>query len=227
MTPTPTPTTITAVFDLDFTLIDIDSAEAWLAFLAEQKLPNSVQAMKACQQIMLDYDGGNMDMAAYLQSWFSPINGMSVSDVSGLAQQFAEQVVAPKIFARGRERLNWHIQQGHKVLIVSASPAIIVNPIVRLFSITDAVGIETRLSGDCVTDKVIEPFSFKEGKVLAVNQWLSSLAPSPAPGVIDYAYSDSINDVPLLQMAKQSNCINPNARLAEFAKQQGWVISHW
>jgi len=223
MTLTPT----TAVFDLDFTLIDIDSAEAWLAFLAEQKLPYSAQAIKACQQIMLDYDHGTMDMAAYLKSWFTPIKGMPITDVNTLAQQFAEQVVAPKIFAKGLERLNWHVQQNHRVLIVSASPSIIVDPITRLFSVTGAVGIETRLSGDCVTDKVIAPFSFKEGKVLAVNHWLSSLSPSPAPDVIDFAYSDSINDVPLLQMAKQARCINPNERLTELAKEQKWAISHW
>ncbi|WDE02495.1 HAD family hydrolase [Thalassomonas actiniarum] len=219
------PTPITAVFDLDFTLINTDSAEGWLAFLAEQKLPHSIQAIKECRQIMSDYDNGTMDMAAYLKSWFKPINGMQLTDVNGLTKQFAEQVVAPKIFARGMERLNWHLQQGHKVLIVSASPAIIVNPITKLFSVADSVGIENRLNGNLITDEVIEPFSFKEGKVLAVNLWLTSL--SLAPDVVDYAYSDSINDVPLLQMAKQAMCINPDVRLTEVAKQQGWAISHW
>lgn len=216
-------TQTTVVFDLDGTIIDIDSAQAWLQFLAESKVTGADQARRICSALMQYYEAGSMDMATYMSAWLKPIEGFSVQQIATISQVFINQFIVPAIYPQALAKVRWHQAQGHAVAIISASPTLIVKPIADYLAINHAIGIEVAIAANKVTQVAIPPFSFKQGKVNAVNQWLSASACTR----LDYAYSDSSNDIPLLSMAQQAFCINPDSALLDHANIQQWQTFYW
>lgn len=213
----------TVAFDLDGTLIDIDSAQAWLLFVMNKQVPGAGVANHICTQIMKKYDSGLMDMESYMRAWLQPISGLSLQELTPLAGQFIKQVVKPAIYPDALDKLAWHQVQGHHIVLVSASPELIVAPIAKYLGVKYAIGINVDMKEGKITQVAIPPYTFKEGKVTAVNQWLSSINQSK----LDYAYSDSINDLPLLNMAQQAYCINPCPNLLQAANDNNWPVYQW
>ena len=216
-------TQTTVVFDLDGTLIDVDSAQAWLQFLEESNIAGAAQARRICSALMQHYDAGSMDMATYMSAWLKPIEGFTIQQIEAITGVFVNQFIVPTIYPDALAKVRWHQAQGHAVAIISASPTLIVKPIADYLKVQHAIGIEVAIVDNKVTQIAIAPFSFKAGKVAAVNQWLSSTAMSN----LDYAYSDSSNDIPLLSLAQQAFCINPNTALSHHADTQQWQTYYW
>lgn len=210
-------------FDLDGTLIATDSAQSWLSFLCKAGVKGAEQACLSCSSVMQHYHSGGLDMAAYMASWLQPLVGLPLPYVQQLAADFVRQEIVPDIYPDALARLQWHQSKGHHVAIVSASPALIVKPIASFFKVDQVMAIEVEVCNNNLTQRAIPPFSFKEGKVLAVNQWLRQRSARQ----LDYAYSDSINDLPLLDMAKRSFCINPDPGLRAIAERRQWQIYQW
>ncbi len=217
------PHKIKVAFDLDGTLIAIDSAQSWLSLLHDNGLAGAEQACLSCSQVMQHYQAGTLDMAAYMAAWLQPVAGLPLSQVQQLASEFVSCCVVPAIYPEALAKLQWHQAKGHHVAIVSASPARIVKPIANYLQVAQVMAIEVDICMDRVTQKAIPPFPFKEGKVLAVNQWLHQASARQ----LDYAYSDSINDLPLLEMAKRRFCVNPDPALTTRAERNAWPIYQW
>jgi HAD superfamily hydrolase (TIGR01490 family) len=214
---------ITVAFDLDGTLIAVDSAQVWLDLLVEQNISGAKKAHQVCSQIMQSYGAGTMDMAEYMSAWLQPLNGFDLVQIQPLVKAFIEQVVTGTVYSQGIKKLRWHQQQGHEIVIISASPSLIVRPIAQLLGIENSIGIEVKMQNNTITQLAIPPFSFKQGKVTAIEQWLAAL-PSTQ---LDYAYSDSINDLPLLKLAQQGFCVNPDDKLQLCAKDNAWLTYQW
>jgi HAD superfamily hydrolase (TIGR01490 family) len=213
----------TVVFDLDGTLIDVDSAQAWLQFLEESNIADAAQARRICSALMQHYDAGSMDMATYMSAWLKPIKGFTLQQIEAITRVFVHQFIVPTVYPDALAKIRWHQAQGHAVAIISASPTLIVKPIADYLNVKHAIGIEVAIVDNKVTQIAIAPFSFKEGKVSAVNHWLSATAMTS----LDYAYSDSSNDLPLLSLAQQAFCINPDPELSQHAKAQQWQTYYW
>ena len=213
----------TVVFDLDGTLIAIDCTQQWLQFLVNEKIPGAKQALKLCTAIMQNYASGTMNMADYMDAWLKPLTGYVQQDVTSLVSRFIEQEILSCIFDEAFERVNWHLQQGDEVAIVSASPLFIVRPIAQLFGVNHVFGIEIELIEQTFSGKAIPPFCFREGKVDAVIGWLQLVNATQ----LDYAYSDSINDAAILSLATQAFCIKPDPALAALARKKSWHNLDW
>lgn len=213
----------TVAFDLDGTLIGTDSAQAWLQFLMRESVPEAGQSFHTCRQIMLGYETGVMDMQAYMQAWMAPIRGKRPEQLRPLLEVFVEQWIAPAIFTDGLRQLELHHKQGDQVLLISASPTLIVDPIARLLGVEHLIGIDVALQDGVLTDCSISPFSFREGKVEKIKKWLAHRSLSG----LDVAYSDSINDVPMLSFATHGVCVNPDPGLAALAANRAWSILVW
>lgn len=217
------PHKIKVAFDLDGTLIAVDSAQSWLSFLRDSGLAGAEQACLSCSQVMQHYQSGGLDMTAYMAAWLKPLAGLPLPSVKQRVNEFISSIVVPAIYPEALARLQWHQAKGHHVAIVSASPALLVQPIASLFKVDQVMAIEVEINNTLITQKAIPPFPFKEGKVLAVNQWLHQ----GSARQLDYAYSDSINDLPLLEMAKRPFCVNPDPALRLNAERNQWPIYQW
>ena len=219
--------TQTIAFDLDGTLISNDSGEDWLEFLLAKELHLAREARAECLTHMQDYSLGTMDIQAYMKSWCKPVAGMSMNDCEPLLQEFVALKVKPHIFTQAKTLLSQLQQQQAHILLVSASPDFLVKAIAKELGINNAVGLQVLIKDQVITDKITKPHTFKEGKVVAVNNWLAGLPVPEHNKKLDLAYSDSINDLPLLEMAEQAICINPDKKLTEVAKNAKWQILNW
>ena len=216
----------TVAFDLDGTLISSDSGEDWLEFLIEKDIATAEQARAECLMHMQNYSSGTMDIKAYMSSWCKATYGMTEADCEPLLQEFVRDKVKPFIFSKGKVLLEKLSTQGADILLVSASPDFLVKAIAKELGISAAIGIKVVIDNGVISNTTVEPYSFKEGKVIAVNNWLAGL-PGDSNKKLDLAYSDSINDLPLLTMAKNSVCINPDEKLANVAKEKEWQVLSW
>lgn len=218
--------TQTIAFDLDGTLISNDSGEDWLEFLLAKGLPLAREARAECLAYMQDYSLGTMDIQAYMKSWCKPLAGMAMSDCEPLLEEFVQSQIKPHIFTQAKTLLSQLQQKGAHILLVSASPDFLVKAIAKELNIANAVGLRVLIKDQMITAETAKPYTFKEGKVIAVEDWLKSL-PEFDNNKLDLAYSDSINDFPLLEMAEQAICINPDKKLTEVAKNAKWQILNW
>lgn len=213
------------VFDLDGTLIDADCAQEWLTFLTLRGFPKAAEAEQRCADIMLDYDSGSMDMPQYMAHWVAPICGYPVAEIDHLAEQFASEIIEPRIFPAGLRQVNAHQQRKDIVLLISASPTLVIKPIARYLGIQHVIGIDVQIMENRYSANIRPPFSFGVGKVQRMQQWLSAHHLSGTP--LTVMYSDSANDLPLLLSANQAVAVNADARVVEAAREHQWPVYQW
>ncbi|WP_157884368.1 HAD family hydrolase [Paraglaciecola hydrolytica] len=210
--------TVLAAFDLDGTLFDGDCAELWLQFLRDKDWPGIATTITHCQQLMAQYESGGLDMLNYMTFWLQPLVGYPVSEIKALSQQFYE-FYAKRFFSEGIERVKWHQQQGHTTICISASPDFVVNAITRFLGFDHVLGLQLQLKEQKITGGVAFPLCFQHGKTQLLEKLFGRK--------LDYSYSDSINDVSLLEMAESAYVVNPNLQLQALASEKGWQTLIW
>ena len=212
-----------AVFDLDETLIAADSASLWSAYLVEQGIaPASLLATE--QAMMVDYSQGNMDMNAYMAATLAPLVGMHMDEVSKLVDDFITSHIQPAIYEDAIARIQWHKQRGDTVLVISATGEHLVTPIARLLGADDALAINVQLDNGIITGNTTHTLCYQHGKVIRMKAWLED---NPQTFKGSYGYSDSINDLPLLEAVDRPFAVNPDPTLALHAQLNEWTIMDW
>ncbi|PSJ45053.1 HAD family hydrolase [Zobellella taiwanensis] len=212
-----------AIFDLDETLIAGDSASLWLAFLArEGRVSEALLAEE--RRLMADYYQGEMDMEAYMTLTLSPLQGRRPDELAPLVTRFIEHEIAPLVYPQARATLDWHRRQGHRCLIISATAEYLVAPIALSLGVEQAIGIEAQLERGRYNGRARGVFSYRQGKVTRLTQWLERQGLSPA---FSYGYSDSHNDLPLLEYVDEAAVVNAAAPLADIAASRGWRQLSW
>ncbi|MBO1520204.1 HAD family hydrolase [Oceanisphaera pacifica] len=212
-----------AIFDLDETLIAGDSASLWLAFMVRRQLA-SADILVQEKNLMDAYYQGQMDMNAYMALTLAPLNGWQTQDLAPLVEEFLQQDILPIVYSKARKRLNWHQAQGHCVVIVSATGEHLVNPIARALGVEHAIGIMLECCDGVYNGRTHGVYSYQEGKLIRLQSWLDEQGLIPS---LSYAYSDSLNDLPLLQYADQAAVVNGDAHLRLIAQQRGWEQLSW
>ncbi len=213
------------VFDLDGTLIDADCAQDWLTFLNNKGWPGAADAEAKCARIMESYTSGQMDMQAYMDCWTAPIAGYPVSEIDALAEEFAFNLVNAQVFVEGLTHIADCRRRDDIVLLISASPSLVVMPIARLLGIKHVIGIDIAVENGRYTSQACHPFSFGPGKLLRLQQWLLEQRLSGTP--LATMYSDSRNDLPLLYHAQNAIVVNADPVVAEIARHRNWQILNW
>ncbi|GAA0363417.1 HAD family hydrolase [Bowmanella denitrificans] len=215
------------VFDLDDTLLEGDSAQLWLEFLCEQNWPGAQTALLNCSAMMDDYYRGALDMQLYMQHWARPLLGASPCQLAPVLARFVSEVIEPRFFKQALTRLQVHLQQGDHTLVISASPAILVKAICDYLQVEHCIGIDLELLQGRFSGKALLPYSLGEGKVIRLRQWFKAQQLEAASQHLHTVYSDSINDVPLLQLSCQPQVVNPNPVLLDIASAKGWTVHRW
>ncbi|MGR4067351.1 HAD-IB family hydrolase [Halomonas sp. LR3S48] len=210
-----------AIFDLDNTLLSIDSDHAWGEFLLEQGAVDAEAYREANDRFMADYEAGTLDIHAFLAVALRPLAENSPEQLAAWHQQFMASKVEPSILAKGEELLARHRSRGDTLLIITATNRFITGPIAQRLGVDHLIAVEPEVRDGRYTGKVSGTPSYREGKVKRLEEWLAG-----TDLTLDDAwfYSDSHNDLPLLQLVEHPVAVDPDPTLREEAEKRGWRI---
>lgn len=213
-----------ALFDLDETIISEDSTGLWLHWLVSQGFA-PVDILQKEQVLMSQYYQGTLSMEEYMDTTLAPLTGLATSTVSGWIRRFIQRDIVPRVYPAARERIAWHQQRGDTVMLISASGEHLVAPIAQRLGADCALAIGVEVIDGRYSGKLFGPLTYKDGKVDCINCWLSQNSARQFEKV--WAYSDSINDLPMLKYADYSHVVNPGETLLEVAQERGWPVCRW
>ena len=210
-----------AIFDLDNTLLSIDSDHAWGEFLLEQGAVDPVAYREANDRFKADYDAGRLDMMAFLEVALKPLADNSMEQLAAWHQQFMVSKIEPNILPLAEELIARHRTRGDTLLIITATNRFITAPIAERLGIDELIAVEPEIQDGRYTGRVSGTPSFQQGKVTRLQQWLDT-----RDDTLDgsWFYSDSHNDLPLLEMIDHPVAVDPDPALREVAEARGWKI---
>lgn len=210
-----------AIFDLDNTLLDLDSDHAWGEFLIEQGAVDATTYRDANERFYQQYQDGTLDIMAYLALALKPLAENTPEQLAAWHQQFMASKIEPHILTRGEELLARHRAKGDRLLIITATNRFITGPIAERLGVDDLIAVEPEIEAGHYTGRVVGTPSFREGKVERLDVWLAE-----EDVTLDGAwfYSDSHNDLPLLERVDHPVAVDPDDALREAATQRGWRI---
>jgi len=211
-----------AIFDLDNTLLGTDSDHQWGEYLCDQGLVVAEDFRAQNDRFYEDYKLARLDIQAYLCFVLSTIKGLSVDAVATMHQVFFEEYIAPCMLPKAQACLDEHKKRGDTCLVITATSRFITEPIVRAFGIEHLIASDAQVINGLYTGEPSGIPSFAEGKVKRLNQWLASR--SEFDSVDRYFYSDSRNDLPLLEQVSHPIAVDPDDTLRQVATERGWQI---
>lgn len=210
-----------ALFDLDNTLLAGDSDHAWGDWLCKWGILNKTTYKAKNDEFYQQYLAGNLDIEEYLNFSLSILGQASMKQLNEWHQQFMKDTIEPMILKKGEALLEQHRKEGHRIIIITATNSFIVGPIAKRLGVKDLIATECEMKDGRYTGKITGTPSFQEGKVTRLNNWLKQQDIGLEGS---YFYSDSINDLPLLSIVENPTAVDPDEKLKEHAKKQGWPI---
>ncbi|HNV61301.1 MAG TPA: HAD family phosphatase [Rhodoferax sp.] len=214
-----------ALFDLDHTLLPIDSDHAWGEFTIARGWVDPVEFKSRNDDFYAQYQAGTLDVHAYVRFATAAICRQgAISSIAAHADFMRDSVqkaIKPQALALVQE----HQRLGDTVAIVTATNEFVTRPIAQAFGVSELIAVELERDAHAgwYTGAIRGVPSFREGKVTRVEQWLQARGLA-WDGVHTTFYSDSINDLPLLEKATVPVATNPDARLRALAVARGWRI---
>jgi HAD superfamily hydrolase (TIGR01490 family) len=213
------------LFDLDDTLIPLDSDHAWGEFVIRLGWVDEAAFRRRNDEFFEAYKAGRLDVHAYIAFATEPLRARSALETAAAHQRFMHEVITPQMRPQALQLVREHLVQGDLVALVTATNEFITAPIAEAFGIADLIAVRLeRGPGGTITGRIAGVPSYREGKVLRVQQWLAERGTSWAGFERISVYSDSINDLPLLERATHPVATNPSPPLAAIAQQRGWRI---
>jgi len=212
------------LFDLDHTLLPIDSDYEWGAFTIRIGWNDPVEFARRNDAFYADYQAGTLNVHDYVRFATEAVRQRGSEAAAQAHAQFMREVITPAIRPEALALLRQHQAAGDRVLIITATNEFVTRPIAQALGVPDllAMALQRDASG-WYTGEIEGIPTMREGKVLRMEQWLASqqLAWSDVDSTF---YSDSMNDVPLLQKVNHPVATNPDPRLRALAQERGWRI---
>lgn len=215
-----------ALFDLDHTLIPFDSGMAWTRFLVrEGALDSGAEAryLGFCQQ----YVAGTLDMHAMVRANLLPLAAFEPEQLAQWRVRFEREIAAQLPDDAMRARVAHHLDCGDLCAVVTATERLVAEPFARAFGIEHLVATEGVMVNGRPTGEIDGLPCFREHKLTRVQRWLAGLrnAPDTIAGFEEsFFYSDSINDLPLLEAVTHPIAVRPDERLRAHAEKVGWRL---
>ena len=210
-----------ALFDLDNTLLNGDSDYFWGKFLVDQKLVDKQTYEQANQRFYQEYQDGCLDIEAFLNFSLQPLTAYSLEFLTKLHQQFMHEVITPLITPAALSLVEQHHQAGDTTIIITATNRFVTENIAKQFAIDDLIATDPEMIDGQYTGKVAGLPCFKEGKVTRLNDWLAKNNQNLDDS---WFYSDSMNDLPLLEAVTHPVATHPDEKLQAKAKAMGWPV---
>jgi len=217
--------TVLTLFDLDHTLLPIDSDHEWGQFMVRIGAVDGDAFMRQNDGFYEQYVAGTLDPTRYLEFVFSNLARFPRTQLDQWHRQFMAEVIRPAIRPAARKLVEEHQRAGDLTAIVTATNRFVTAPIAQAFGIDNLIAAEPDLTPEgeiAGTFRGIPPYG--AGKVKNLEKWLQARGLSLRDFSRSTFYSDSQNDIPLLSLVTHPVATNPNTRLLDHAKAQGWPI---
>lgn len=210
-----------AIFDLDNTLLVDDSDHLWGEYLAEEGVVDGEHYRRENDRFLHEYQQGRLDIHEFLRFSLQVLARHEPSELARLRAGFLERKIVPIVAPRAPALLTRHRDAGDHLMIITATNRFVTEPIARLLGVDTLIATEPAMSGGRYTGDVAGTPCFREGKVERLQQWLAEHG-----GDLDGAsfYSDSHNDLPLLEQVTYPTAVDPDPTLRETAEQRDWPI---
>jgi len=212
------------LFDLDHTLLPIDSDYSWGEFSLKLGWVDPVTFKAKNDQFFADYQAGVLDIHDYVKFATEAVRLKGPELAHQAHLQFMQEVVQPCIKPSALNLIEQHKAAGDHVMIVTATNEFVTRPIAKALGVNELIAVDlARDERGWITGEILGTPSFKDGKVTRVAQWLAENRKSWQDVHMTF-YSDSMNDLPLLEKAQTPVATNPDARLRQLATDRGWRI---
>jgi len=204
-------------FDMDDTLLAGDVEAAWANYMGENGLMKEEGFKEKIRKFDEDYRRGELDFSVYTEFLLAPIKGMTVEEVQDIVKPFCVTIVEELKDTTTKGLLEKHSLD--ECLVTSGTLSFIVKEVASLLGIETFFGTDPEVQEGCYTGKVLGKPNFGEEKVRKIENWLGDRSL-----IETVAYSDSINDLPLLNFSSKAVVLNPDSKLREVAVSLGWEI---
>jgi len=213
-----------ALFDLDHTLLPIDSDYEWGQFLCRQGAVDAAAFARRNDEFFAQYQAGTLDPVEYLEFALGTLATFEPERLAALQQQFMLEVIEPNIKPQARALLQKHLDAGDMVAIVTATNHFVTAPIAKAFDVDHLIAAMPEIVDGRITGRLKGTPTQGQGKILHTKAWLEQMGKTLDHFDNVYFYSDSHNDLPLLSIVSHPVATNPNAVLTRHANEQGWTL---
>jgi HAD superfamily hydrolase (TIGR01490 family) len=213
------------LFDLDDTLLPLDSDHAWGEFVIQLGWVDAAEFKRRNDTFFAQYKAGRLDVHAYIAFATEPLRARPQAEVDAAQARFMVEVIAPALRPAALDLVREHQRRGDLVALVTATNEFITAPIARAFGIADLIAVRlARGPGGTITGCIDGTPSYREGKVVRIEEWLTTLGLAWSDFARISVYSDSVNDLPMLERATDAVATNPSPALEAIAHERGWRL---
>lgn len=217
-----------ALFDLDHTLLPIDSDYSWGVFTSTIGWTDPVEFGRRNDEFYAHYQAGTLDVHDYVRFATEAVRLQGAAKAMAAHARFMKEVVEPAITPQALALVRRHQQAGDEAVIITATNEFVTRPIAGAFGVAELIAVELERDvapggSGWITGEIRGVPSFREGKVRRVGQWLASRQLGWTDVEITF-YTDSINDLALMEKVNHPVATNPDQRLRVIANERGWRI---
>ena len=213
-----------ALFDLDNTLLSGDSDFEWSQFLVDQGVLDRELFEAKNLAFYEQYKAGTLNIAEFLDFQLKPLSRHARKVLDAWHEEFMRRKVRPMMGQAARDLVAKHKTAGDVCVIVTATNSFVTAPIAREFGVEHLIATDPEQVQGEFTGRVAGVPSFREGKVLRMEQWLAERGWNWDSFAETWFYSDSLNDLPLLAKVRHPVAVDPDATLRAHAGKQGWTV---
>lgn len=216
-----------ALFDLDHTLIPLDSDYEWGQFLVRIGAVDAASFAKRNAEFYAQYEAGTLDPIEYLEFALGTLAQFPRKQLDAWHAQFMDEVIRPAIKPSAVDLVKRHQDANELVIIITATNRFVTEPIAKALGVDNLIAAQPEYdqNGE-VTGKLVGTPTSGPGKITHLEAWLAAMNKSLQSFERSTFYSDSQNDIPLLSAVTHPIATNPNAKLAAHAKAKGWPTLH-
>jgi len=213
-----------ALFDLDNTLLSGDSDYEWAQFLIDKGVLERARYESENQRFYDQYKAGTLDIFEFLDFQLAPLARHARAELDRWHREFMASRIMPIIRDKGRALLRRHQDEGSLCAIITSTNAFVTGPIARELGVAHLLATEIEETGGRFTGRPRGTPCFREGKITRLNDWLEAQGRDLRGFARSWFYSDSHNDLPLLEQVTRPVAVDPDETLRQTALAHGWEV---
>lgn len=215
------------LFDLDNTLLSGDSDHGWGQFLIEVGAVDAETFALRNAEFFADYKAGCLDIRAFLDFQLAPLAAHDPAQLYAWRDRFLAEKIRPMLLPAAQAVVSERMSAGDLVAVVTATNSFVTQPIAQMYGIANLVATEPEWAAGRFTGRVAGEPCFQAGKLICVDAWLARQDRRLRDFSETWFYTDSHNDLPLLDAVTHAVAVDPDPVLAERAASRGWPIVSW
>jgi len=215
-----------ALFDLDHTLLDGDSDQLWCDFLIDKGLLDKAIFSAKNEAMARDYKTGAVNVQVFCEFYIGTLTLKAPADWEVIRQEFLSTWIAPRLCAGGKAQIKTHQANGDRVVMTTATNRFITELTAQHLGVQDLIATDAEIQKGLFTGKTAGVLNMREGKVTRLKMWCKAQALDWAQ-LETWGYSDSINDLPLLEAVTHATVTQGDVKLRAEATKRGWPQIEW